>query len=294
MRKVRIIANPISGKGKSRNLVDELSRELSTRGFDVNSVFTSAKGEAVKAAEEVNDEYVSVCAVGGDGTMNEVLNGIVDKEVHLAVLPAGLSNVLAVELGITAEPKALAEAIAEESTVEIDLCRAGERYFVAMGGAGWDAHIVHQIARSRKSSLGFRGYVLPIARSLLTYKFPNIEVTLDGSTVTKKAGMVIVGNIKQYGGPFKVTNRADFTDGLLDVYIVQRANQAEMLKLFAAILWGDHTRHGNAKYLKGRKLELRSKSEVPVHIDGEAAGHLPKTFEITGRKKRIIVPKQEV
>ena len=65
-----------------------------------------------------------------------------------------------------------------------------------------------------------------------------------------------------------------------------------MLKLFAGVLWGDHTRHGNAKYLRGKKLELSGKGEVPVHIDGEVSGHLPKTFEATGRKKKVIVPKQ--
>ena len=113
---------------------------------------------------------------------------------------------------------------------------------------------------------------------------------LDGKKVSDKAGMVIVGNVKQYGGPFKVTNRADFTDNLLDVYLVHRASHIEMLKLFAGVLWGDHTRHGNAKYLRGTKLELESKGKVPVHIDGEVYGHLPMTFETTGKKKRVIVP----
>lgn len=271
-------------------MVERLAEELTSLGMQVDTILTEAKGDATAAAGEATDGYAAVCAVGGDGTMNEVLNGIAEDPVPLAILPAGLSNVLAVELGIPADPRVVANSIASGNTAEVDLCQAGGRYFVAMGGAGWDAHIVHSIAQSRKSPLGFPGYVLPIARSLVTYDFPHIEVILDGRTVTKKAGMVIVGNVKQYGGPFQVTNRADFSDGLLDIYMIRRASPAQMLKLFAGVLWGDHTRHGNAKYLQGRKLELQSSGSVPVHIDGEASGHLPKTFEITGRRKRVIVP----
>ncbi len=267
-----------------------LKEELESRGLAVETAFTAAKGDGLKAAASAGKDYAAVCAVGGDGTMNEVLNGIAETDIPLAVLPAGLSNVLALELGITPEPERIAEAIVKGTSVEIDLCHASDRYFVAMGGAGWDAHIVHSIAGSRKSPLGFPGYVVPIARSLVTYSFPHIEVILDGKTRTKKAGMVVVGNVKYYGGPFKITTRADFADGLLDVFIIERATPLQMLKLFAGVLWGDHTRHGNATYLTGKKLELTSKGEVPVHIDGEAAGHLPKTFEVTGRKKRVIVP----
>ncbi len=292
MSKVRIIVNPISGKGRSRVLAEELATEVASCGLDVETVFTQAKGEAMEAAAETGEDYAAVCAVGGDGTMNEVLNGIADRDIPLAIMPAGLSNVVAVELGIPADACAVANAIAQENTIEIDLCIASGRYFIGMGGAGWDAHIVHSIAQSRKTPLGFPGYVLPIARSLVSYSFPNITVTLDGARVSEKAGMVIVDNVKQYGGPFKVTNRADFTDNLLDVYLVHRASHIEMLKLFAGVLWGDHTRHGNAKYLRGKKLELASRGQVPVHIDGEACGHLPKTFETTGKKKRVVVPKQ--
>jgi YegS/Rv2252/BmrU family lipid kinase len=292
LSKVKIIANPISGRGRSRALVEKLSTELLSRGLEVETFFTAAKGDAIKAAADAEEGYAAVCAVGGDGTMNEVLNGIARKKIPLALLPAGLSNVLAVELGITADPRAVAEAIAKNTAVEVDLCFADGRYFVAMGSAGWDAHIVHSIARSRKSHLGFPGYVLPIARSLLTYDFPHIKVVLDGAAVTDKAGLVVVGNIRQYGGPFRITDRADFTDGLLDVYVVKRATPAQMLKLFAAVLWGDHTRHGNASYLRGRKLELTSSGEVPVHIDGEASGHLPRIFEMTGTKVRVIAPRR--
>ena len=292
MKKAKIIANPISGRGASRDLAETLAAELTSLGFEPETVFTGAKGDAAEAAAAAEEGCAAVCAVGGDGTMNEVLNGIAQKDIPLAILPAGLSNVVAVELGIPRDPSAIARAIADGDSVEMDLCVADGRYFIGMGGAGWDAHIVHSIAQSRKSPLGFPGYVLPIARSLLTYDFPNIKAVLDGATVSEKAGMVIVGNVKQYGGPFKVTNRADFTDGLLDVYIVQRATPAQMLKLFAGVLWGDHTRHGNAKYVRGRKLELTSPGSVPVHIDGEASGHLPRTFETTGKTKRIIVPKR--
>ena len=268
----------------------QLSEELESRGLTAETTFTGTKGDGMKAAASTDEDYAAVCAVGGDGTMNEVLNGIADRDTPLAVLPAGLSNVLALELGIPPEPAKIAEAIARGTSVEIDLCHASDRYFVAMGGAGWDAHIVHSISNNRKSPLGFPGYVLPIARSLVTYTFPNIKVVLDGKTVSKKAGMVVVGNVKYYGGPFKITSMADFTDGLLDIYVIERATPFEMLKLFAGVLWGDHLRHGNATYLTGKKLELTSKGDVPVHIDGEAAGHLPKTFEMTGRKKRVIVP----
>jgi len=292
MDRVSIIANPISGKGKSRQTVRDLSEELTERGFRVDVFFTEAKGDAMKAASELSGEYAAVCAVGGDGTMNEVLNGIAESDIPLAILPAGLSNVVAVELGITPEVKEFASAIADRSMVDIDLCRANDRYFIGMGGAGWDAHIVHSIAKSRNSPLGFKGYVVPIAKSLVTYDFPHIEVVLDGKTLTKKAGMVIVGNVAQYGGPFRITNRADFNDGVLDVYIVRRASPVEMLKLFAGVLWGDHTRHGNATYARGTELRLTSKGGVPVHIDGEAYGHLPMNIKITGIKKKVIVPGQ--
>jgi YegS/Rv2252/BmrU family lipid kinase len=289
--RVKIIANPISGRGRSRLLAERLRAELAARGMNAEVSFTRRKGDAAKAAAQTSDDFAAACAVGGDGTVNEVLNGIAGRNLHLAILPAGLSNVVAAELGIPRDPAAVAQAIAGRSTAAVDLCLADGRYFIAMAGAGWDAHVVHSIARSRRSPLGYAGYILPIARSLLLYDFPAMEVVADGVPVSREAGLVVLGNVRRYGGPFSITSRADFADGCLDAYLVRRAHAVKVLSLYLGALLGDHTRHGGAMYLRGKKFELTGPTRVPVHIDGEAAGYLPRTFETTGIKQLVLVPR---
>jgi len=296
--KVVIIANPISATGKSRALARAIETALLRRKFEVELFFTQAKGDALRAACAVGEDCAAVVPVGGDGTLNEVLNGVCLREIPIAPCPAGLSNALCVELGIKPDPEQIADAIDTHNFVNVDLAQAiiGSkkniiRYFVSMAAAGFDAQVAHSIARTRRSTLGLAGYALPIVRAMVSYNFDPISVEVDGTRVSDSARHIVIGNVRYYGGPLYVATGASYNDGLLDAVVFEGKSATELIRFYMGVLAGHHLRHGNVKYYRGKAISLSSKSRVLLHIDGEAVGSAPVTFAMTGRQVKILVPR---
>jgi YegS/Rv2252/BmrU family lipid kinase len=293
--KVVIIANPISASGKSRALARAIEAALLCRKFEVELFFTHAKGDAFLVSSAVPQDCAAVVPVGGDGTLNEVLNGVCLRGIPIAPCPAGLSNALCVELGIQPDPEQIADAIDTQNFVNVDLGQAiigaGKgvlRYFVSMAAAGFDAEIAHAIAARRRSPLGLAGYALPLARAMVSYEFAPISVEVDGAQVSSSARYIIIGNIRYYGGPLYITTGASYSDGLLDAVVFEGKSATELIRFYLGVLGGHHLRHGNVKYYQGKVISLSSENTALLHIDGEAIGSLPVTFSVTGRQVKIL------
>ena len=298
--KVVIIANPISGSGKSRALARALEVSLLRRRFEVELFLTRGKGDAFAVSLALPEECAAVVPVGGDGTLNEVLNGTCLRGIPIAPCPAGLSNVLCVELGVRPEPELIADAIDTQNFVNVDLAQAiiGDsekvsRYFISMAGAGFDAEVVHAIASRRRTYLGFAGYALPLIRAMFSYEFAPISVEVDGTQVSDSARYIVIGNVRYYGGPLYVATGASYNDGLLDIVVFEGTSSFELLRFYLGILAGHHLGHGNVKYYRGKRISLSAKSRASLHIDGEAAGFLPVTFTMTGKQVKILIPRRK-
>lgn len=250
---------------------------------------TASPGDAREVARQgAADGFSTVVAAGGDGTVNEVVNGLGAGEVRLGILPVGTMNVFATELGM---PQGLEDAwkvIEAGTVVEIDLPRANEEYFVQLAGVGLDAEVVRRTTPDSKKALGPISYLLTLAQ-VAARQPPRVRIEpVDGPA--REGSFVLVGNGRLYGGPFVLFKDARLDDGLLDVLVFQNQSHWDLLRYVQAIAFGNHPGLPDVEYFQTRSLRLTSREYVPVEIDGELIGALPYEFGFSHRKLKVIVP----
>ncbi len=284
MNRVCIILNPAARGAKTR------LRRLEKIAPGAVIKTTSAPGDAEAQAERaVAQGYGTIVAAGGDGTINEVVNGIGSAPVALGILPMGTVNVFALEMGIPLFNLDLAWRVIREHRVRaIDLASANGHLFVQMAGIGLDAEIVKRNSRHVKHVLGPLSYLLT-ATQVAAQKPPRLRVSADGRA-TVEGSFVLVGNGRFYGGPFSLFNEADMQDGLLDVYVFRSMNYLALIRYFRGALFGSLSRFSDVHYFKARNLTVKADRIVPLEADGELAGHSPVEFSVRRRKLRVIVP----
>ncbi len=292
MDKLFVIFNPAARGEKSRRARRFL--EAKSSPF-VTLALTQRAGEAQSlAARAVADGYKIIVAAGGDGTINEVVNGIGTSGAALGVLPLGTVNVFAHELGIPRKPEAAWAVIQNGHTRTIDLAqaRAGDstRYFVQLAGVGFDAHAVRSASWELKKRIGPLSYVWAGLKSLSRFH-PPIDVSVNGTGPLGSGVAVLVGNGRFYGGPFALFPKARMDDGLLDICVFETVGYWDVLRYGQGILRGAHINLCDVKYFQAENLVCRTTGPTPFELDGEDAGDGPVTFSVVPHALRVIVPK---
>lgn len=287
--RLKLILNPIAGGGYSLKVLPVVLRCLKQCGFEVEVFRTQKRGDAKEAARD-SLNYKAIVTIGGDGTFNEVINGAIGNGIPLGLIPLGTANVLARELRLPFDPIQACHAIARGNTRKIDAGKADSRYFFLMAGIGFDAEVVKIIEANRKGHISMVSYALPILKALWNYKFPALDVEVDGKLVAEDAGFVFVSNTRRYTGPLVITNRAKVDDGLLDVFIFPGRDYLKFLKYAMGSLFWIADRIKEVKYLQGNEIRVSSNEEVPYQLDGDSGGHLPARFEVVPKAVNIIVP----
>ncbi|OHB74098.1 MAG: hypothetical protein A2Z34_11725 [Planctomycetes bacterium RBG_16_59_8] len=295
-RRLKIIANPVSGRGSTGRSIPRLREELAARGFETDLFLTDKRGAARSFAASA-DGYDAFICVGGDGTVSEVINGIdLDRIMPIAVLPAGTGNVLAKELKLPRHTGRLADIVARGSTVSIDVGvdTLHGRRFCMMASAGFDSAVVHRFSVARKGTMHMWQYLLWGMKVVESYAMQPIRVEVDGKVVEKKAGYVLVSNVRSYGGPLTFVPQADPRDGLFDIFVIRRRRKRDLIRFFSfgflTYLTGQHFRMGDCLHLTGREVSLSSDAMVPVQMDGDAAGFLPVRLSVDPRRLSLMVP----
>ncbi|HHT9155226.1 MAG TPA: diacylglycerol/lipid kinase family protein [Candidatus Tripitaka sp. YC43] len=287
--RLKLILNPIAGGGYGLRILPEVVRCLERRGLEVEVFRTQKKGDALEAARN-SQNYKAIATMGGDGTFNEVINGALGNDVPLGLIPLGTANVLARELRIPLDPIQAAHVIARGNTRRIDAGKADSRHFFLMAGIGFDAEVVKVLEANRKGNISMAAYAIPILKAMWNYKFPALDVEVDGKLIAEGAGFVFVSNTRRYTGPFVITNRARVDDGLLDIFIFPGRDYLKLLKYTAGILFWIADRIQEVKYLQGREIRVSSADEVSYQLDGDLGGPLPARFQVVPGALNIIVP----
>ncbi len=289
-----MIFNP-AARGEKAN---RFRRHLEAIGEQCKLKLTAAAGDARRlAAEAVTEGFEVVVAAGGDGTLNEVLNGIGDapegfERVRLGVLPLGTVNVFARELKLPTRLESAWEVIRQAREMHIDLpsvtARSGQRsYFAQLAGAGLDARAIELVKWQVKKAIGPLAYVLAGFHAVMG-KPSKITATADGQVL--EGELVLVGNGRLYGGQFTLFPEADLRDGLLEVCVLPRVNWFTLARCGPGLLLTGKLPASATRVLKTASLSLSSASPVPLEIDGELIGHLPAAFAIERLRLRVIVP----
>lgn len=278
-----IIFNPKARSEKSRDLADVL-REIAP---EAELRMTETKGSASRlAAEAARDGFRIVVAAGGDGTVNEVANGLAGTQAALGVLPIGTMNVFSKEHGLPEKLDAAWSVIRAGNLREIDLLAANDTYFIQLAGVGLDAQVVKETTWESKKSLGPLSYLISAAQ-IAARKPPKLVVEAGG--VKSEGSFVLIGNGRYYGAKLVLFPKARVNDGLLDVLIFKNIGYLDIAKYLAGVLMGRHTGMGGVEYFQVSEATVRSEQDVPVEVDGELSGALPVTFRVAG-KLRLCVP----
>jgi diacylglycerol kinase family enzyme len=288
-QRVLILANPIAGGGRSKRLAPQLADALRARGVKAEVYFTQRAGDAGARARAPAGEGVdALIAVGGDGTLNEVLNGMPDPSVPLGVLPVGTANVLACELRIPKDPVRLAELIASRHTREHAIGVANGRRFLLFCGAGLDAAIVEEVARTRTGTLGKWKWLPSIFRIVVRWPLPRLRATFaDGSSIDNLSS-VLVTRVRNYGGVAQLPKGIDPASPQLFVLCFSARSR---------IVWAWLGLRAALGLLSPcRWLTMRAASEVhiegtaPMQIDGDFAGSTSAKVKLHAARANLFAP----
>jgi len=290
-RRVTVIANPISGFSRKAPPAATLKSVLEEAGLDVRLTFTERAGHAVDLAREAcREESDTIVAVGGDGTVNEVMNGMEGDVTALATLPTGTSNILARELGIPFEPAGAARVVIGNRRRRLDVGLVNGHRFLMVVGVGWDADVVRRVSKVRKGHLGQHKYIAPILQSVAGYRFPPLSVRFDDEAEPRTASLAFACNTRNYAGWFTLAPEARPDDGVLDFLLVGDGATRNFLRWGIAAVAGTLPRGREVDYLKGRSLRIDAEEPVPVQVDGDPFGTTPVEISLEPRPQEVIVP----
>ena len=291
-----VIFNPAARGEKAKRL----RRHLEAIGNESTLKLTTAAGDARRlAAEAVGEGFEIIVAAGGDGTINEVLNGMGDapggfERARLGVLPLGTVNVFARELALPTRLEAAWQVIRQGIETRIDLPRvttndAQKRYYFAqLAGAGLDARAIELVKWQVKKAIGPLAYVLAGLHAVLGAPSKITATSGDHSVIGE---LVLIGNGRLYGGQFTLFPQADLRDGLLEVCVLPRVNWLTLARCGPSLLLHGRLPASATTCFRAESLTLTSAfPPAPLEIDGELIGHLPATFSIERSRLRVIVP----
>jgi len=280
MKNVAFIINPISGtqQGAKRKLPKLIEKELDRSQWMQNIVFTEYPGHATEMARQFAImEFDAVVAVGGDGTVNEVAQGLRDSKTALGILPFGSGNGFARHLRIPMQPAKAIQMLNHSEPVRCDYGLANEHLFVTTCGTGFDALIADRFAEAGKR--GFKTYVQNVVKDLLTYKSQNYHVVGDGLDIEHKAFLITFANASQWGNDAFIAPKASVQDGQMDICMMSSSAllgaPGLALRLFTKSI--DNSLFMDT--IKARDVMLYREDEAPFHIDGDPV-KMPKEIHI--------------
>ena len=286
--RIFVIFNPAARSERAKGLRERIQT------LDPTAVVrpTGGPGDAAAlAAEAVAQGFKTVVAAGGDGTINEVVNGLANSDATLGLLPLGTMNVFAAELGVPGNRlKRCWEIIQARHVRRVDLARANSRYFVQLAGIGFDAQAVAGVDWEAKKNFGPLSYIISAAR-VAARQPPLLSVESEG--VMREGRFVLVGNGRYYGGPFTVFKQALIDDGKLDVLVFKNQGHLDIIRYMQHVLMGTHLALRDVDYFQTSALVVRSVSggDVPFEADGELVGYAPVSIHVGKEHLNVLVPR---
>ena len=292
-----VVFNPVARGEKAsefRKLLESLNDELEFRQT------TSPESARNLGREAVEEGFDTIVAVGGDGTFNEVLNGVgmvegAFESVSLGVLPLGTANVFAKELGLPMDLMAAIDVIRGGQKRAVDLALATyesegktvRRYFGQLAGAGLDARAIELVDWESKKRFGVLAYVEAGMRALVETQ---VKLTVSNGEEQLTGELVLVGNGRFYGGKFELFPSASLTDGMLHAVIFERVHWADLVRRGWGLFTQTMTQQEGIRIIRGKELELMSDRSARFQLEGDLVGSLPCSFQLYPKKLQMIVP----
>jgi diacylglycerol kinase (ATP) len=288
MKKARIIYNPTSGREVFKRELAHVLEQFEIAGYITSTHATTEEGDAVKAAAWAADNhYDLVVAAGGDGTINEVINGMADRDFRprLGVIPVGTTNDFARALLIPRDIKKAVDIIVNGRSKHLDIGKVNDNYFMNIAGGGKLTELTYEVPSKLKTMLGQLAYYMKGIEMLPSLKPAEVRIEYDGHVIDEDIMLFLVSNTNSVGGFEKLAPDAKFDDGYFDLIILRKTNLAEFIRIATLALRGAHLEDKNIIYAHAKHVKVTPKEDMQLNIDGEFGGMLPGEF--TNLKQHI-------
>lgn len=300
MKHVSLIYNPTAGPRDAELDIAQAKDYLQQHGCQVDISVTRFRGDAVEVARRAAiDRLDAVLVAGGDGTLNEAVNGLAGSQTALGALPIGTGNVWAKELGLPAytltNPHRLLAAaqLMYEATVRtVDLGRAGDRYFLLWAGIGFDAQVAYELEPRERSAkrLGILPYLVAAVQVSREFRGERATVWVDGKVIRGHTLLVVVSNAQLYGGVLRITPAAQLDDGYLDVCVFKGFGWPDILTHTVGVFSGRHLRDPKVKFRRARRVQIDAPKPWPIQVDGDHIGYTPMSFQVIPAALKVLIP----
>ncbi len=299
--KTELIINLTAGGGKPRPHLKTIFKYLKENGFNFKVTYTSHHGEAIELAQKAADKGTDlIVSIGGDGTVNEIVNGIMKSknDPSLGIIPLGWANDFIKSTDIPSDTIEACKILVRGKTKEIDIgLLDGQTYFANILGAGFDAEIA-QLANQIKSKhpnlriLGAFVYIFATIKKLLSpFSYHNIKIKFDGQEIHSKILFIAISNGKFYGGRFKITPEAILDDGLLEICTVEEMGRLKYLMSIPKVFKGAHASIKGINFYRAKEIVIQSSEPLLAQVSGEVIeGQKEFTITLLPKSLKLIVP----
>ncbi|HSP20958.1 MAG TPA: diacylglycerol kinase [Planococcus sp. (in: firmicutes)] len=293
MKRARIIYNPTSGRELFRKHLPEVLEKMEKAGYETSCHATTAEGDAtIAAADAVKRNFDLIVAVGGDGTLNEVVSGVsgFEERPKIGLIPMGTTNDFARAVHIPRDINKAVDIIIEGNSIPVDVGLMNDRHFINIAGGGRLTELTYEVPSKLKTVLGQMAYYLKGIEMLPSIRSSKVRIEYDGHVFDDHAMMFLIGLTNSVGGFEKLAPDASINDGKFTLLILKELNMAEFIRVASLALRGEHLSDPHVIYAKASKISVSSDERVLLNLDGEYGGLLPATFENLARHIEVMVP----
>ncbi|MGN7297303.1 diacylglycerol kinase [Fredinandcohnia aciditolerans] len=296
MKRARIIYNPTSGRELFKRHLPEVLEKLEKAGYETSCHATTGAGDATNAARiAVERKYDLVIAAGGDGTINEVVNGLAEQEYRptLGIIPVGTTNDFARAIGVPRNIDGACDVIVEGNSVPIDIGRINDKYFVNIAGGGRLTELTYEVPSKLKTMLGQLAYYLKGMEMLPSIRPTEVSIEYDGKLFEGEIMLFLVSLTNSVGGFEKLAPDSSLNDGLFDLLILKKANLADFIKVATLAIRGEHINDPHVLYTKANRVKVNPTEKMQINLDGEYGGLLPGEFVNLYKHINVLVSKEK-
>jgi YegS/Rv2252/BmrU family lipid kinase len=289
--RVTIIANPKAGHGRTAGAAQQAASVFADAGWTTTIAFTTAAGAACALAREAAAEADLVLACGGDGTLSEVINGLLDTGTPGGLIPAGTGNDFARTIGLPHDPQQAARQLLEGSPQPVDLLEVvgGDRVAINVIGVGFDAAVARRMNEQTRG--GILAYLSAVMWELTTLRPTKVRLRVDDREWEGEALLVAVANAQSYGAGMRIAPQASIRDGLLDVVLVRRMSRLRFLRCLPQVFRGAHTCLPEVEIWRGREVRIETDPPGPVLVDGDLHGETPLAVRVLPERLPFWLPR---
>ncbi|GGH73726.1 diacylglycerol kinase [Compostibacillus humi] len=294
MKRARIIYNPTSGREAFKKELPNVLQKLEDAGYEASAHATKGEGDATEAAKiAVERKYDLLVAAGGDGTINEVIHGLAEKEYRpkLAIIPTGTTNDFARALQIPRDISKAVDIITEGDSMSLDIGKVNEHYFINIAGGGKLTELTYDVPIKLKTMIGQLAYYVKGIEMLPSLKPARVKIEYDGNIIDEDIMIFLVSNSNSVGGFEKLAPNAKLDDGYFDLLILRKTNLAEFIRIVTLALRGAHLEDDKVIHVQAKHIKVTPVEQMQLNIDGEYGGQLPGEFINLKQHIEFIVPK---